>query len=369
MPGAGHFGPLSVFLNAWKADADVVLAASESLRVTAAELGLGFRALPDPPAEQLGRSFSRVASMSHEDANAHVVQDVFARLRAGAAIGELGELIDEFEPDLIAYESAAFAGPLAAASAGVTAVRVAIGVQESERLILELAEPAVSEIGASLGLTDGAARQALLDPRWVGLFPRSLDEHRNGSPVDGLRFRDPSWEREPSASATGDPHIYVTFGSVAGALPHVAGVFSAALEALAGMDVSATITTGRDFDHAQLGSVPPNVTVEPWLDQRVVLGRSAAVICHGGGGSLLGALIAGCPVVAVPLFSLDQYVNARHVEASGAGLAAQPNAASIRAALTKVRETPRYRERAQAMAREIAALPSARDALTAVTSS
>jgi UDP:flavonoid glycosyltransferase YjiC (YdhE family) len=46
---------------------------------------------------------------------------------------------------------------------------------------------------------------------------------------------------------------------------------------------------------------------------------AAAVVCHGGYGSTLGALRHGVPLVVMPLFSSDQWVNAAAVARAGAG--------------------------------------------------
>jgi UDP:flavonoid glycosyltransferase YjiC (YdhE family) len=45
------------------------------------------------------------------------------------------------------------------------------------------------------------------------------------------------------------------------------------------------------------------------------------VVCQGGCGSVLGALSLGGPVVALPIFSNDQWRNAGHVAELGAGVA------------------------------------------------
>src|SRR5919112_2462844 len=79
-----------------------------------------------------------------------------------------------------------------------------------------------------------------------------------------------------------------------------------------------------------------HVRVERWVDQATVLGHPAAVICHGGGGSVLGALAAGAPLVIVPLFAKDQHINARRIAAVGAGLVVPPDAERMRSTLPSV---------------------------------
>ena len=43
-----------------------------------------------------------------------------------------------------------------------------------------------------------------------------------------------------------------------------------------------------------------------------------AVVCHGGSGTVLGALAGGVPMVVVPWFA-DQFTNAAKVAGAGAG--------------------------------------------------
>jgi MGT family glycosyltransferase len=81
------------------------------------------------------------------------------------------------------------------------------------------------------------------------------------------------------------------------------------------------VTIGDNADPAELGPLPPNVHVERWVSQDAILEHAAAVVCHGGYGSVLGALAAGVPIVAVPIFSDDQWRNARRVAELGAGIA------------------------------------------------
>jgi MGT family glycosyltransferase len=90
----------------------------------------------------------------------------------------------------------------------------------------------------------------------------------------------------------------------------------AALEALAGEDVSVVVTTaGVDPSYF---TPPPNAHVERFVPHRPVLERAACVVCHGGMGITQKALAAGVPVCVVP-FGRDQFDVARHVEVADAG--------------------------------------------------
>src|SRR5215210_7611138 len=90
----------------------------------------------------------------------------------------------------------------------------------------------------------------------------------------------------------------------------------AALDALAGEDLSVVVTTGG-VDPSSF-TPPPNARVERFVPHRPVLERAACVVCHGGMGITQKALAHGVPVCVVP-FGRDQFDVARHVEVAGAG--------------------------------------------------
>jgi hypothetical protein len=115
--------------------------------------------------------------------------------------------------------------------------------------------------------------------------------------------------------------LQATFGSVAGLLGLYPRLYRATLERLADLPARILVTIGDDADPGELGPLPANVHVERWVAQDAVIPRADAVVCHGGYGSVLGALAHGVPVVALPLFADDQWRNARRLEDLGAGIA------------------------------------------------
>jgi MGT family glycosyltransferase len=120
-----------------------------------------------------------------------------------------------------------------------------------------------------------------------------------------------------------DPLVYVTFGSVTADahLPYFPALYHAALKALASLPARVLVTIGNGSDPGRLGPVPRNCHVERWIPQDAVVPHAAAIVCHGGYGSTLGALAQGVPLVVVPLFSIDQWANADAVARVGAGVA------------------------------------------------
>jgi len=86
------------------------------------------------------------------------------------------------------------------------------------------------------------------------------------------------------------------------------GLLQRAADALGQLPVRGLVTTGPAIDPAVI-SAPDNVTVTRWARHADVLPHCSAVITHGGHGTVMKALIAGVPLVLVPL-GRDQPDNA-----------------------------------------------------------
>ena len=114
------------------------------------------------------------------------------------------------------------------------------------------------------------------------------------------------------------------------------------------------LTLGTEVDPAELGPVPANVHVEPWVPQGAVMAHAAAMVGHGGSGSTLAAMAAGMPLAVLPLFA-DQPENADRVAALGAGLRLDGTGA-LADAVSELLEDPYYRANARSVAAEIEAL-------------
>lgn len=353
--GAGHFGPLVPFIRSClKNGHEALVAAPGAMEAAAIATGAAFWAFGDPPPEEMAAVMGSLGEVPREEANRRVVAEIFGRLDATAAVPRLREAIEGWRPDLVVRESAEFGAAVAAELHDVPQIRVGIGLAEMERYVLDVAQSNVDALRSSYGLS--APNRQRETPLYT-LFPASLDG--DSSPVS--RFRDPAWVR----SAGRDPFVYVTFGSVAGAIPMVTRVYGEAMQALAGVDAEVLLTIGHGADPDVMGTPPPNVRVERWVDQTEVLMRATAVVCHGGGGSTLGALAAGAPLVVAPLFASDQFINARRVAASGAGVEVAPEADAIRAGLDAVLSDVSFGRAARALADELAGHPSTDDAFAA----
>lgn len=198
---------------------------------------------------------------------------------------------------------------------------------------------------------------------YLTCFPESLDPPR--FPVS--RFRAPATQtaaqpRTDRWIEDDGPLVYVSFGSVAAATPFAAVVYAKALDAVSALPVRVLLTTGGN--DLELGVVPANVQVERLVDEADVLAYASVAVGHGGAGTTLSALAAGCPLVVVPLFG-DQPTNAVRVAAAGAGVVATVD--GIRASLEIVLRNGSYRETAERISAEMRSLPPVDGFLDALT--
>ncbi len=304
-----------------------------------------------PPEDVLGPLWAGMSSLPPGQGDVVVVGVIFAQLNVAAMLPTLRATIEEWQPDVVVREASEFASAIAADEAGVPHARVGIGLALVEEGALAIAAPALED--RSSGLTERIAASPYLT-----CFPASLDP--SGHAV--ARFRDPAVD-EPAQPLPdwwpGDtrPLVYVSFGSVAAQLPPAAAVYGRALEAVAGLPVRVLLTVGSELE---LGEVPANVHVERWVPQAQVLADAAAVVCHGGSGTTLGALVAGVPTVFVPLFA-DQPQNAVRVAGAGAGVVAPID--GIQAAIERVLAHDSYGAAAGRIAAELRRLPPTDEAI------
>ena len=127
-------------------------------------------------------------------------------------------------------------------------------------------------------------------------------------------------------------------------------------------------TVGRNLDPAAFEPLPAHVRVERWLPQALVLDRAAVTIAHGGSGSTIAALAHGLPLLLVPQ-GADQFENAARCAELGAAIVLMPGevtAESVLAGVTALLEQPSYRQAAEGIAAEIAAMPAPEDVAAAL---
>ena len=350
VPGYGHFHPMVPLARALQAAGhDVAFVTSERFcpRVTAA----GFEAFAAGlnPGQMVERA---VQSFAGEDAwrfGAHM----FAGVAAPAKLPELVAVADTWRPDLVVRDVTDFAGAPAAAHAGVPSVAHSLG---------PMFPLAFHRSAAELLPHDH-------DALYLDICPPALqssDLPEIGTTVQPLRpvpFDAVAGESRPpwlDDLARHQPTVYVTLGTLDNDAP---GVIEAAVEGLRDEPLNLVVTVGPSREPEELGRQPANVHVERYVPQSLRLPHCDVVVAHGGSGTTLATLAHGLPMLLMPQ-GANQFWNAERCAGLGLALRLLPgevDAGAVRAAVRALLTEPAFRDRAAAVAAEIAALPAPED--------
>ncbi len=358
---SGHLRPALPIARAWSDRRhEVIFATGGPARNETEESGFEFVELPAVEGVG-GPQFRR--SLEEMDAlgRARAVLGMFFDTAIGRT-QPLAEVAKDWMPDVILGESTSWAALFVAELTDTPAATFDYNPADA-RILSELIGDRFAEFRAALGLPADPDLTAL--NRWLTLVggppewfssrplpptahliqPPDADAHAHESVDDLLR----SMDRRPL--------VYATLGTTFNAQR---GVWSTVLEGLSEVDANVVATVGRDLDPAEFGPQPPNVHVERFISQSLILPHCAAMLAHGGYGSLMGALRKGVPVVSVPLAAADNRRNATKLEKLGAGIAVHEDsrsAGAIKHAVTSILTKPSYREAARGLAASIASLP------------
>lgn len=202
----------------------------------------------------------------------------------------------------------------------------------------------------------------------VAQCPRGLDYPRNSLPSTFL-YGSP-WRSEISADADlpadGPPLVFCSLGTLQGSHRTL---FAIIAQACAAIGARAVIGHGGGLSREQEATLPGDPLVRAFWPQAAVLKRCSAAVLHGGFNSVLDALAAGVPIVALPI-GFEQPATAARIVRIGAGRMLSPRRLSPRllaAALRDVIDRPSYARAARVLAAEIAAEAGAAGAADAIT--
>jgi hypothetical protein len=357
-PGAGHVNPMIPLIEAFLAQGDeVTVAAGEDPGGAVARTGAVFRQAGRGEMDWFADLQARVLhglpgdGLAPERINHYFVPRLFAEVAAPDMIDEVVAIGGELGPDLVLFETYAFAGPLAAEVLGVPGFHHLISPMLPHE-VMALADDAVSPIWRSFDC---------FTPGYAGVY-RAITIHITPPSLEGQAIPDgetlamrPAPLPATAPALSDPPCVYLTLGTLLGNVE----VFRTAIAGLAGESVEVVVTVGADIDPAVLEPVPANTRVERYIPQAELLPRCSAIIHHGGSGTMYGSLAHGVPQVVLPQ-GADNFVNGELLARCGAGVMIGPDALTpeaVRDAVRLVRETPSYRETCRRLAAEIAALP------------
>ena len=277
---------------------------------------------------------------------------------ADPAIGRTRDLLDrtaDWQPDIVVRELYELGGTYVPAS-----LHVLHGLGAHYPNFINLAELALAHIRSDLG--EPAWQVQMADTWYVDPFPPALQPPDDHPFINVIAMRVDAGQIRPGDalpdSVLALPHertVYLTLGTFFNA----AAEFTVPLEALRELPVNVVLTCGYGADPAAFEPLPPNVVVEQFVSQALLLPRCSAVVCHAGAGTVIGALSQGVPLVCLPR-GADQFANAEQVARLGAGLTLLPDQVSvesIRNATRRVLDETSYATAAAKIRSEIELLP------------
>ncbi|HET7488910.1 MAG TPA: glycosyltransferase [Acidimicrobiales bacterium] len=367
----GHFLPLLPVARATVAAGhDVAFAVPQSFRERVETegfpsllAGLDRRQI----AGELDARFPEWATVPLEDRLRFALANVGARIVAPVMLDHLEAAVDASHADLLVHGPAVFAGPLAAALAGIPAANHSWGP------LLDLDDlAAAAEAAAPLwhgrGL-DPPPLAGMFGSLYLDICPPSLQTSDIASVPVAHPLRPtaadaiggsglPAWvEALPPA-----PTVLVTLGTFCNRFTHL---FATVLEGLADLPVNVIVTVGHDQDPAALGPQPDHVHVASYLPTSLVLRHCRLAVTHGGSGTMLAAVGRGVPLLILPQ-GHDHARNAMLCEARGVARSLPPealSAAAVRARTVAMLDDPRYAAAAGAVRDEVSAMPGPEDAV------
>lgn len=371
--GMGHYVPMLPFAAACvRAGHEVQVAAPRSFAAAVERSGYSHWPCADVDQEELAAAHARMNAAAPEQRNAAFVE-VAADLAPRAILPGMLAAIDAYRPDLVLREVGELGSAMAAELRGIPQVQVLIGLAKFGRLMRDVVVPIHGRARASAGLPVEETADRLASVPSLSLLPLSYEEpdtadatvrrYVDASALGGAEPLPDWW------SGNADPLVYVTFGTVSASVPRAVSTFRAVVESLASLPIRLLATVGDGGDPAAFGGLPANVRVERFVPQASVLPHAAAMVCHGGMGTVLGGLSAGVPMVVVPQFA-DQPDNAARVHALGAGLQVRNDdlddpvdPARVAEAVRRVLAEPSFKSGAEKLRADIHALPPADEAV------
>ncbi len=315
--GTGHLMPLVPVVEAAR-EAGHAVAVAAPEEVSTKVLDLGFECLPfgglrlDDP--QRVAVFERMAEVPESEIEALIGREIFGRINTTAALPGLLDAMRAWRPDVVVSDAGECAGSIGSEVLDVPWMRVTPTMTSLAGFDRHMASGLV-ELRAEHGLDDDRDGDRLTRARLVGYFPESFEGPADAL-ADALRIRDPRL----GSRETADDVVYVSFGTESSGMPFFEDLVRASIDAALQLGLGAVVAVGRGVDLARFGPRPTGVELVEWVDQAAVMARCRVVVCHAGAGTTLGALSAGVPIVAVPMFA-DQPQIAARVQAARCGVA------------------------------------------------
>lgn len=365
LPGVGHVRPMTPMARAARAAGhDVLFATGRDFHPHVTSAGFACAVAgptrAEAKAERLRRHPESAGIDPTEQQRFHV-RNVWARIYAPLMRDHLLALVPRWRPDVIVYDAMAFGVPVAAAHTGVPAVSHSTGPGFAADLLAEATRevaPLWREHGLTVPPVTGMYDRLHLDVWPEVLQLDDLGERGEVVPIAADDDAPAAGETLPDwfgALPAERPTVHLTLGTV---FNHNLPLLRTVLAALRDEPVNLLVSVGPDQDPADLGAQPDHVRVERWLPHGPLLPTCAAVITHGGAGTVRKSLRHGVPLLLLPQGG-DMFRTARACVGYGVARSLNPGEVTpeaVRAELRLLLDDPAFRARGALIAKEIARL-------------
>ncbi|MFI7320015.1 macrolide-inactivating glycosyltransferase [Streptomyces venezuelae] len=279
---------------------------------------------------------------------------------------ELARAYEGDEPDLVLHDITSYPARVLARRWSVPEISLSPNLVAWEGYEEEVAEPMYAELKktergqayyarfrawlAENGITQDPDPFVGRPSRSLVLIPKALQPHADRvdesvhtfvGACQGDRAAQGEWERPAGAEKV----LLVSLGSAFTKQP---AFYRACVEAFGGLPGwHVVLQVGRHVDPAELGELPGNVEVHPWVPQLAILKQADAFITHAGAGGSQEGLATATPMVAVPQ-AVDQFGNADMLQALGVARhlpMEEATAATLREAVLALTDDPEVARR------------------------
>ncbi|GAA2617608.1 activator-dependent family glycosyltransferase [Actinomadura fulvescens] len=306
---------------------------------------------------------------------------VFQGVSPPEVVNDLVRYARAWKPDLVVWDTLAFAGPVAARACGAAHARVMFGLDVIGRMRgtyleavrqrpAELREDPLEEWLSPVLAQHGGFDEDVVMGQWtVDPLPTSLrlevDHHY--VPMRHVPYHGPAavpgWLLEPPKRR----RVCLTLGlSVREVLGGDRVSIGSLLEAVADLDAE-VVATLNDDQLAGISRLPDNVRAVDFVPLNELLPSCSAILHQGGFGTLQAATTHGVPQVILPprAGDWDSRIWAHRVQDAGAGLSApdsrQVTAGEVRAMLDRVLAEPSFQAGADRLRTEMVGTPAPRE--------
>jgi MGT family glycosyltransferase len=283
------------------------------------------------------------------------------------------------QPDYVIYDKVSLWGKLLALMLRVPAIVFYPGYVFTERLFpslaptapladeeeqqLQAAQAALEQLCSTYGIAQEGAlvlRRFLVEaePLSVVFIPRAFQP---GGRSLGKQFVFVGPSIMPRTETTAFPWsrlhnvptLYISLGTIFNDWPDF---FRMCFEAFGNRPWQVVLANGRQMRAEDLGLVPSNFLVAPYVPQLEVLQHTDIFISHGGMNSTMESLYYGVPLVVIPQ-TFEQELTAKRVVELGLGVAIAKDAvsaATLQEAVQRITHDPQFHGRARQMQNIIA---------------